>query len=752
MSLLRSSRSALRKLRNLRKSPAKDDPRDVDLQQDVSTQRNVETQQDELCNVCKDIEIKDFFLDRPDRHGYPPQRDIPTLPYVFNLDYLDVMVQNKHCPLCRLVIKAVERGWTARPSTYLRNIFSDSTRPRCLLKSCEATTADDPVRSVELNILDGDRVLVIAGPDKRQLFQMELRLLADDAHILELDELGNGRKIEQVCQVEMMKIWYRKCEAEHRDNCSSPRIVSEQPLDMRVIDVDKMLVTSAPKSCKYVALSYVWGDLESPIKLHKDNLKSWGINGSLSALKLPKTIADAIKLARDLKEHFLWVDTLCIVQDADDEDKARQIRQMDRIYGLASLVIVAAGGGDAEAGLIGYQDNPREERQHIETIQGLRIIVSSPPLRHTLQHSKWNTRGWTFQEWQLARKALVFTDEQVFYICSSTSFCEDLALEKVNPHKPMQLILGNCEASTLRHYLPSKYMPLTVNSGLRDYRHVVNEYTHRELKHDSDILKAVSGLLNQLHLASGNRFVCGMSVGLFHESLFWVPSGPLKRRDYAESGLQYPSWSWAGWKGAVRYAGWPWAEESWVKEWTVVSADGTRSVLGKPLSEPQNDHIMMGVTSFTGSRTEGESLRIGDGRLKPNHLEPCRLEFQASVAILQVSGTVLNDIAGKADALLDLRGGWIGVVLFDKPRSHMERIRQDSGSFRRFAVMAISQSISAINEIHLPGYITLPQDSQWLNVMVLEEVNGVSYRLGVGQVSKIGWGWAESVIRRVVLG
>jgi hypothetical protein len=122
------------------------------------------------------------------------------------------------------------------------------------------------------------------------------------------------------------------------------------------------------------------------------------------------------------------------------------------------------------------------------------------------------------------------------------------------------------------------------------------------------------------------------------------------------------------------------------------------------------------------------------------------------VAILQVSGTVLNDIAGKADALLDLRGGWIGVVLFDKPRSHMERIRQDSGSFRRFAVMAISQSISAINEIHLPGYITLPQDSQWLNVMVLEEVNGVSYRLGVGQVSKIGWGWAESVIRRVVLG
>jgi hypothetical protein len=102
-----------------------------------------------------------------------------------------------------------------------------------------------------------------------------------------------------------------------------------------------------------VALSYVWGDLESPIKLHKDNLKSWGINGSLSALKLPKTIADAIELARDLKEHFLWVDTLCIVQDADDEDKARQIRQMDRIYGLASLVIVAAGGGDAEAGLIG---------------------------------------------------------------------------------------------------------------------------------------------------------------------------------------------------------------------------------------------------------------------------------------------------------------------------------------------------------------------------------------------------------------
>ena len=233
------------------------------------------------------------------------------------------------------------------------------------------------------------------------------------------------------------------------------------------------------------------------------------------------------------------------MQEADNDDKSKQIRQMDGIYGRASLVVFAATGIDAEAGLAGYNSNVREGCQYMETIKDIRVFVSSPQLRCTLQQSKWNTRGWTYQEWQLARRAMIFTDDQVFYVCASASFCEDLALEDVQPQTAMQLMLENCEASTLRHYLPSRYMPLKVSSALRDYRSAVKEYTHRELTHDIDVLNAISGMLNHLYVASGNRFVCGMSEGLFHESLFWVPGVPLKRRILPGSSLQFPSWSWA---------------------------------------------------------------------------------------------------------------------------------------------------------------------------------------------------------------
>lgn len=47
--------------------------------------------------------------------------------------------------------------------------------------------------------------------------------------------------------------------------------------------------------------------------------------------------------------------------------------------------------------------------------------------RREIEASKWNTRGWTYQEFLLSRRCLVFTDTQIYFQCLSSYYIEGLA-------------------------------------------------------------------------------------------------------------------------------------------------------------------------------------------------------------------------------------------------------------------------------------------------------------------------------------
>ena len=189
---------------------------------------------------------------------------------------------------------------------------------------------------------------------------------------------------------------------------------SKLPPHSRLVDVQKMQLEAGEQAGEFAALSYVWGNCKNK-KLYTTtrNVGERQQIGGLGRVRYPKTIADAINLTKDLEIRYLWIDALCIIQDGDNLED--QIQTMDRMFGLTSLVLVAAAGVDQEAGLTGYRDTPRTRTdQRIANVQGLRVVVSAPSLNHVLQNSKWNTRAWTFQEWQFARRALISTDEQVY--------------------------------------------------------------------------------------------------------------------------------------------------------------------------------------------------------------------------------------------------------------------------------------------------------------------------------------------------
>ncbi|KAG1804418.1 heterokaryon incompatibility protein-domain-containing protein [Suillus subaureus] len=106
----------------------------------------------------------------------------------------------------------------------------------------------------------------------------------------------------------------------------------------------------------YAALSYVWGEPQ-PHSVCTTKLSTY--LESIDILLLPKTIRDAIFCTYSLNLRYLWVDTLCILQDLN-EDKQREIPQMCDIYRCAYVTIIAASSHKVSEGFLHNRKKPVE--------------------------------------------------------------------------------------------------------------------------------------------------------------------------------------------------------------------------------------------------------------------------------------------------------------------------------------------------------------------------------------------------------
>lgn len=76
----------------------------------------------------------------------------------------------------------------------------------------------------------------------------------------------------------------------------------------------------------FIALSHCWGQGEDqPLKTVKTTVELQQTGIEISSLS--RTFHDAVAVSRRLGEQYLWIDSLCIIQD-DDEDKAKEIPRM----------------------------------------------------------------------------------------------------------------------------------------------------------------------------------------------------------------------------------------------------------------------------------------------------------------------------------------------------------------------------------------------------------------------------------------
>src|SRR5436305_14453620 len=130
-----------------------------------------------------------------------------------------------------------------------------------------------------------------------------------------------GRQIssrpDSDCNLQLIRQWQRECLTKHR-YCSidGQAEASISRLPTRVVDVtykDPRIVESQGESGLYVALSHCWGKSKIPVTDTPNLLER---KKGIQFQSLPKTFQDAIVVTRRLGYQYLWIDSLCIVQDS----------------------------------------------------------------------------------------------------------------------------------------------------------------------------------------------------------------------------------------------------------------------------------------------------------------------------------------------------------------------------------------------------------------------------------------------------
>ena len=321
-------------------------------------------------------------------------------------------------------------------------------------------------------------------------------------------------------------------------------------LGLKVINCRTREVISAPANCSYAALSYVWS---TTMRRNEQQLRTTLPCHTLS-LALPKTINDATMVVIRPGLQYLWVDKFCIPQ-TDEIEKARQIGQMDLVFGAAEVTVIAAAC-DESFGLPGVGATPRRIQPSAQ-VGDIEVLTSLPWPRFVIEASKWDGRGWTFQEALLSRRCLFLTEDQAYFECAGMTRFESV---KVND----DLVVTRGDSDLIAALHGRIYDRRQVS---QEYYNLVRVYTGRELTLDSDSFNVFAGIAGHMSIGeypimqlSGLPFPKATSCSTAElkrqllSSFLWshtaYASGPHAVRPFKRR-PGFPSWSWTGWAGEV---------------------------------------------------------------------------------------------------------------------------------------------------------------------------------------------------------
>ncbi|KAF8889453.1 heterokaryon incompatibility protein-domain-containing protein [Gymnopilus junonius] len=329
-----------------------------------------------------------------------------------------------------------------------------------------------------------------------------------------------------------------------------------RPVEHPTNEIPSFRLIDVIDNCVYVTLSYVWGpiDPKTILRLLLNNLSDLQRPGGLARPQyynqIPKTVQDAMEVVRRLDLRYLWVDSLCIIQDDDQKggSKMDAISKMDLVYGAAFLAIVAAAGKDARAGIPGLYPGSRGETQAIEEIYpGLRLAYKQT-FQDYIADEVYFTRGWTYQEHRSPIVSSYLYGGQTVFRCKGTDqWREDVVCEEGYDE-------DQSEPADRKTKDPD---------NIGQYEGLIQGYSKLALGYQSDVHHAFAGMARFFRTQLDTNLCHGIPDSFFDWFLLWASQAPQQRRvrDFTTIPCA-PSWSWAGWMGEAWPNIWNWYNRS----------------------------------------------------------------------------------------------------------------------------------------------------------------------------------------------
>jgi hypothetical protein len=256
-----------------------------------------------------------------------------------------------------------------------------------------------------------------------------------------LTDTGQGVQIsfpvlpeaESPARFALLRAWLRSCDESH--GCNKQDAESKAALPSRLLYVGSpdsdVLSLYCPKKndrVEYIALSHCWGE-NPPTKnspqfcTTDDNIKARLKGFSFS--ELPKTFRNAVQVTRELDIHYLWIDSLCIIQ-WNQKDWKHEAKRMESVYASAYCTIAATSAVDSNAGFL--ERNANSEYVYAQDALGRQFYVCTDidDFDNDVGKARLNTRAWVLQERVLSRRTIHFSANQTYWECGEGIYCENL--------------------------------------------------------------------------------------------------------------------------------------------------------------------------------------------------------------------------------------------------------------------------------------------------------------------------------------
>ena len=292
---------------------------------------------------------------------------------------------------------------------------------------------------------------------------------------------------------------------------------------------DLRLIEAGSDTHPYVTLSHCWGNVKRPfVTNHQKNVKQH--LQSIPFGDMPLTFRDAVAATRSLGYKYLWINSLCIIQN-DALEWENECAKMCDIYEGSVVTICGPEASDSTQGFLHSRTSkPGTRRWKYEKKENgkgdgdsewKKAVISS--LGQPKPRPPLSTRGWALQEYLLALRTISFTADGMLWDCRTICLSEDKECD-ITYH-------------SLQFFRKSHILDVRTSESRLEYvwRFIVTEYSRRSLSRQSDRLPALSGIATRLFGDNHEEYLAGLPRRHFRTWLTWVsgfvPQSPPQQTD-----------------------------------------------------------------------------------------------------------------------------------------------------------------------------------------------------------------------------